>query len=298
MSSDTSTKHTARKQPGFFVGYLPFPASLRNFYRLLIPLLLLAAIGAGAFMAAQQEAVGDGVWNPLAATSLSGRLALTPYPVLHMADGNSVLLVVQGKKAADEPVLPFVGKMVTVTGFEIRRGGWHMLEIPAQGAITAAPRVAKATAPARQSFEAVTLQGEIVDSKCFLGVMKPGAGKVHRACAQLCLTGGLPPMLVVNNGESRFGYLLTNADGSSAARQLADEVAVPVSVSGLIERVGDLTYLRLAASPAPVQRLVGQERARFGESIAALDDMPAFCGVRDQDKHSVLPTHQALGEGV
>jgi hypothetical protein len=29
----------------------------------------------------------------------------------------------------------------------------------------------------------MTLTGEIVDSKCYLGVMNPGQGKVHRDCA-------------------------------------------------------------------------------------------------------------------
>ena len=37
---------------------------------------------------------------------------------------------------------------------------------------------------------------EIVDSKCFLGVMTPGAGRTHSACASLCLRGGIPPALL------------------------------------------------------------------------------------------------------
>jgi hypothetical protein len=34
----------------------------------------------------------------------------------------------------------------------------------------------------------VELTGEIVDSKCFLGVMVPGSGKTHKECASLCRT--------------------------------------------------------------------------------------------------------------
>ena len=33
----------------------------------------------------------------------------------------------------------------------------------------------------------VELTGEIADSKCWLGVMNPGEGTVHRDCARRCL---------------------------------------------------------------------------------------------------------------
>lgn len=42
----------------------------------------------------------------------------------------------------------------------------------------------------------VTLDGELVDSKCYLGTMKPGDGKTHKSCAILCLRGGIPPLFV------------------------------------------------------------------------------------------------------
>ena len=35
-----------------------------------------------------------------------------------------------------------------------------------------------------------TLRGEIVNSKCYFGVMNPGHGKVHRGCPVRCLSGG------------------------------------------------------------------------------------------------------------
>lgn len=45
-----------------------------------------------------------------------------------------------------------------------------------------------------------TLKGEIVDSKCYLGVMNPGNLKAHRACAINCIQGGVPPVLLVRDG--------------------------------------------------------------------------------------------------
>ena len=48
----------------------------------------------------------------------------------------------------------------------------------------------------------VTLVGEVVDPKCWLGDMKPGDGKAHAACARLCMEGGIPPMLRVRTDSS------------------------------------------------------------------------------------------------
>ena len=54
----------------------------------------------------------------------------------------------------------------------------------------------------------VTLRGEIVDSKCFLGVMVPGAGRTHKECASLCVRGGIPPALFVRDRHGRSALLL------------------------------------------------------------------------------------------
>ena len=59
-----------------------------------------------------------------------------------------------------------------------------------------------------------TFVGELVDTKCFLGVMRPATGKVHRGCAIRCLSGGAPPGLLVHDeqGDS-VGLLLAGPDG-------------------------------------------------------------------------------------
>jgi hypothetical protein len=117
----------------------------------------------------------------------------------------------------------------------------------------------------------VTFEGEIIDSKCFLGVMKPGGGKVHRACARLCLLGGVPPMLAVKNQQGeRLGYLLMNEDGSSASIPLSDKVAVPVRLSGTLLQRGELQYVRLNASN--VKLLTGSKLADYGETLAQMSD--------------------------
>ncbi len=263
----------------FFVGYLPTPPSLGTFYRWLIPCLVLLALAAGGISASLQQAAGNGTWQLGAPATLTGKLRVDPYPVLHLADGSSVFLVVQGKRGADELALPHDGTMVSVSGNRIERGGWTMLEIADANAF-AESGVADVAAPINEVLGPDRVYGEIVDSKCFLGVMKPGEGKVHRACAALCLLGGMPPVFVARDlNGNQFGYVLINADGSSAASSLAPQVAIPMEVTGQFERRGDLTYLRLRSGDRSLTPLAGAERRAFGPSIAMNNSNPAFCGV-------------------
>ena len=101
---------------------------------------------------------------------------------------------------------------------------------------------------------AVWTVGEIIDSKCYFGVMKPGRGKPHRACAARCISGGVPPVLLITDrrGERRY-LLLVGANGQALSTELVPLVAEPVEVEGEVVRSGDLWYLR--ADPAAIRRL-------------------------------------------
>jgi hypothetical protein len=99
-----------------------------------------------------------------------------------------------------------------------------------------------------------TLVGEIVDSKCFLGVMNPGQLTPHRACAIRCISGGVPPVLLVRQKDSPAIYLLlVSADGEPVNKQVLEMVAVPVEITGEVERQGELLILR--ADPATYHKL-------------------------------------------
>ena len=99
-----------------------------------------------------------------------------------------------------------------------------------------------------------TLIGEIVDSKCFLGVMNPGQLTPHRACAIRCISGGCPPVLLVRQKEGPAVYLLlVSAEGKPVNKQVLDMVAEPLEITGEVERQGELLILR--ADPATYRRL-------------------------------------------
>ena len=98
-----------------------------------------------------------------------------------------------------------------------------------------------------------TFIGEIVDSKCFLGVMNPGQLTPHRACAIRCISGGVPPVLLVRQEDGSAGYLLLVSDnGKPVNKQVLDLIAEPVEITGEVELQGELLILR--ADPARYRR--------------------------------------------
>jgi hypothetical protein len=93
---------------------------------------------------------------------------------------------------------------------------------------------------------AVTVNGEIVDSKCYLGVMNPGQGKVHRDCAARCLSGGIPPIFVSTDGHEQL--LLVGLDGRALGRDaLREFIAEPITIRGDLLQLGDSRLLKIDA---------------------------------------------------
>ena len=90
----------------------------------------------------------------------------------------------------------------------------------------------------------VIVTGEIVDSKCYLGVMNPGQGKVHRDCAARCLSGGIPPIFVTTDGHEQL--LLVGLDGRALGRDVLREfIAEPIQIQGELLETGSTQLLKV-----------------------------------------------------
>ena len=90
------------------------------------------------------------------------------------------------------------------------------------------------------------LAGEICDGKCLAGAMRPGRGLAHKACANLCLLGGVPPVFVSTQEVDGSEFLLiTGPDGDALPKSAYDYVAQFITVEGDVERRGDLLVFRM-----------------------------------------------------
>lgn len=237
--------------------------------RVLAMLVLAAAVAGG--VAATQAPFGTSRFEFGIERTFEGRVEASPYPILvvdrpgstaaaNSKSTSSWLLTVFGKQGANGAVAEFIGHRVRVNGSLIDRDGVTMVEIlpdtfedlGVDPVYVAGSMAGSLAGPVTTT----TLRGEIVDSKCYLGVMKPGNLKVHRACATRCISGGVPPVLLVRRPDGTARYvLLVDAEGAAVNDRILDLIAEPVEITGSLSTMGDLEVLR--ADPAGYQRLDG-----------------------------------------
>lgn len=241
-----------------FIGWARAPAVDRRFLLGALPLGLAGAGGAGWLIASALDDPGAGAWLTDATHRVTGVLTTAPYPMIRVADRSApfglrtVLLVAQGKCTS---ALEFGGNeasAITASGVLIQRKERRMLEVPPLLEKWLEPADAPASAglaePPTESLGKHRLSGAIMDSKCFLGVMRPGRGKTHKACASLCIRGGIPPSFWVRTKDGRESVLLmTDAKGGPMPMDILPLVADPVEAEGEIVRVGDLLQFRADA---------------------------------------------------
>lgn len=257
----------------FYVGYLKAPRGLTRFLRGCVPVLIAGALVLAWNLSRAQNDPGNGVWHDQQQT-LTGRISATPYPLIRVASSRpaapveSILLVSEGKHGGGSRVTSLHGRIVQARGTILERDGHRLMELADGDALrpddarSAAPASAVAgpgAEPRRAILGRVTLQGEIIDPKCYSGAMKPGEGKAHKECATLCIAGGIPPMFVsLDAAGRRQYYLLVDSAGRALQGRTLHERLLPfvadaVEISGELESCDDLTLLRI--DPASIRRL-------------------------------------------
>lgn len=237
----------------FFIGWEKMP---RRYVRFLAPVacVVVTVIAvSGVVLSWGQRSPGPGTWDDRT-TTVTGVVYAEPYAMIRVlgetgAPTRTILLVSEGKFGAKDRVKLHDGKPVRVSGTLLSRDGRQMLELADgdAGLSTAElPEVEQAALrfPPAKSLGSVTLRGEIVDSKCYLGAMKPGGGRTHKGCAVLCLKGGVPPVFV-SRDEADALYLLVGMDGGPLDSTYFDLAADTVRLSGQAEEWGDLRVLKL-----------------------------------------------------
>lgn len=245
----------------FYVGYLPkAPAALARFVRRAVFGLGVLATGLALLLVLSQNPFAKSVFEYGTVRSFEGVVVLQPYPSLWVQRPGTVsgedefsqyLLVAPGKHGAEGLLAGFGGQTVRLRGQlifrEDAREGRSMIEV-VPGSIELMPR--SSPSPEKiQDLGPLTVAGEIVDSKCYLGVMNPGRGKVHRDCAARCISGGIPPIFITTQAETPDGrdqFLLIGADGRALGPDaLRDFIAEPITIRGELLRKGDAEFLQI-----------------------------------------------------
>ncbi len=241
----------------------------------LIPLMAVLLV-------VQQRGFSDAMFEYGTLTTVEGELIQEPVPFLRVpVKGRSgskplferLLLIGLGKHGADSTVANWerkqgalAGKTLKIRGTLIYHEGKAALELTeeADALLSVSKPVIPTIPTVVQALGTVSIQGEITDPKCFLGVMKPGDGRPHRSCAIRCIAGGIPPLLYVNNGRGqRNGYVLVGAQGEPINDQLLGYVGKGVQVQGRLEQVDNWLILYVDKPILATRLLPG-----LGEPIA------------------------------
>lgn len=233
----------------FYVGYLPTaPVGLaRRVRRAVIGAALLAGLAA-ASLAASQVARAPGLFEFGTYRDFEGILFETPLPMLRMtAEGSDgrLLLVGFGKAGLPDFARGHHGQRVRFRGSLVVQGKLSMIEMNDPESFEVLDPSPSRPSERAQVLGAVTLTGELVDTKCYFGVMRPATGKVHRACAIRCLSGGVPPGLLVRDGTGGATvFLLAGGEGEPLQFDL-EWAALEVTATGSLELHGELPVVRV-----------------------------------------------------
>ena len=250
----------------FFIGWgKKLPKGYARFLALVVAVMIGMAAGAAFSIATTVNDPGDGHFEWGAGEQhFAGIITTRPYPVLHVpgregGEPRAVMLSGEGKRGVQDISEPFDGKAVEATGILLKRGTIDMLQVG--GAIGLLPADSADAAsldgfapPAPISLGRYRLSGEICDGKCYQGAMRPGSGLAHKACANLCLIGGVPPVFVSSSAvEGSQYFLLSDPDGGPLPDAMYDLMALYIDVEGEIERRGDLFVFRADLSTARIR---------------------------------------------
>ena len=239
-----------KREPPFFIGYLPAPQDLRGWLiGIAAGLVILFALVSYAIGITQDDP-GPGAFRfDLGEQTVSGVVQARPYPLLYVsggsekiAAGRTIMLVGAGKTGVMAAATKLDGVLVQVSELMIKRGDLDMLQVNGE----LAPSAGVPKPPPIEKLGRWRLAGEICDGKCTAGAMSPGRGLAHKACANLCIAGGAPPVFVSSKPVAGSEFLLmASADGGPLPDWLYDQTALYVSLEGEVEKRGDLLIFRV-----------------------------------------------------
>jgi len=252
---DGSQPTVVRKDDEFFIGYAPpMPARLARYVSRVVMGLACGVLVWAVIVGAGHVPLEGGTFEFGHPQRVAGTLVEHPYPAVQPDGAESsatpwLLLVAPGKHGADALVRGLDGRHVTLAGTRVRRGTHTMIEVDPASLVADDGSAANVTAPAIQARlfgdHPVKVRGEIVDSKCFLGVMVPGSGKTHKDCASLCLRGGIPPALYVQDRAGQSALLLvTGTSGEPMGARTLQGAGEAIDITGIIEQQGGWLVLR------------------------------------------------------
>lgn len=248
----------------FYIGWMAkAPEGYAKHIKKILLLLLGLMIAGGMVLALQQRKFSTASFEFGQLTEVKGIYQQFPVPGIKVITSKDPLghveyitipLVGYGKFGAEGVIselekqkkISLDKKEVVFKGTLLYSDGKTLLQIDRNDSPLISVSNTAAITPLIKDLGTVELKGEIIDPKCYFGVMKPGHGKPHRDCAIRCMAGGISPVFYVRNEKNEANYyLLLGADGKKMNEELKDYIADPVSLQAKAVQYDDWIILYL-----------------------------------------------------
>lgn len=265
MNKDLKTESDA-----FYIGWMPnAPDNFARHVKKVVLVLIILVVTIGVVLALSQKKFDTGNFEFGTLTEIKGIYSKTPVPNLKIIGGKDIWgnpnyitapLVGYGKHGADGIIASLEAanetsldkKEITVKGTLLYNDGKLIVQIAAQDKplVRIGPLVTSADIlPHIKDLGTQKVKGEIIDPKCYFGVMKPGLGKPHRDCAIRCILGGIPPLLRIQNDKGAVNYyLIVGPNGEKMNSAVQDFVAEPVELEGRLVQHDDWIVMYTSAN--------------------------------------------------
>lgn len=235
----------------FYIGWMDeAPATYSKHVKKALLILLPVVLVIGYLMAVSQQKFSTANFEFGTLTAVKGIYFSKPVPSIKVISGKDMFgnasyitapLVGFGKAGANgviedlqnEKGTDFNNKEITIKGTLLYNDGKLLMQVDGNDnpLVSVGGIASSSLASVLKELGNIKVKGEVVDPKCFFGVMKPGYGKVHKDCAIRCISGGIPPVLKVQdeNGKTNF-YLIVGPNGEKMNDMVKDFVAEPVEI--------------------------------------------------------------------
>lgn len=258
MSKEKSTANE------FYIGWLPAaPDGIATHIRKVVIVLAILVVVGATVLSLLQRKFSTAKFEFGQLTAIKGIYYQFPVPSLKVVSSRNAFgqstyitipLVGYGKFGAEgliselekERKMSLNEKLVTFKGTLLYSDGKTLMQIDKNDSplVAIADPDKRDLAPEIQQLGTMQLNGEILDPKCYFGVMKPGHGKPHRDCAIRCIAGGISPVFWVRNGKGETDYyLILDENGQKMNAKLKDHIGEPLSLSARAVRFNDWIIL-------------------------------------------------------
>jgi len=277
-----NTDHTEE----FYIGWMDkAPLSFAKHIKKVLLAVLAIVIAAAVMLAVSQKKFSTGNFEFGTLTEVKGFYFSQPVPCIKVVAGKNLFgnnvyqtipLLGFGKMGAaaaissieKEKNTSLNQREITLKGTLLYNDGKLFMQVDNndQPLVHIGNVAGAALLPAQENLGMVQLRGEIVDPKCYFGVMKPGQGKPHKDCAIRCILGGISPVLRVSNNAGEINYyLIVGANGEKMNQAVKDFVAEPVTINARAVKYDD--WIVLYVNPENGILRYSYLREKFGASV-------------------------------